>query len=93
LKCYIYNNTKYFLGQVKATDLDQGENARIYYYLLSNIPVPFIVDRLDGTIYANETLDREEQSSYEIIVKASNDNDYQQKNVTITLYEVLAYII
>jgi len=50
------------------------------------------VDRLDGTIYANETLDREEQSSYEIIVKASNDNDYQQKNVTITLYEVLAYI-
>lgn len=50
------------------------------------------MDRLDGTIYANETLDREEQSSYEIIVKASNDNDYQHKNVIITLYEVLTYI-
>lgn len=66
---------------MKATDLDQGENARIYYYLLSNKPVPFVVDRIDGTIYANDTLDREKQSSYEIIIKASNDNDYQQINV------------
>lgn len=74
------NRPQFKIGQIKATDLDQGENARIYYYLLSNMPVPFIVDRLDGTIYANKTLDREEQSSYEIIVKASNDNNYQQKN-------------
>ncbi|XP_025199596.1 cadherin-87A isoform X2 [Melanaphis sacchari] len=74
------NRPQYKIGQIKATDLDQGENARIYYYLISNISVPFIVDRIDGTIYANDTLDREKQSSYEIIVKASNDNDYQQKN-------------
>lgn len=80
---------KYFLGQVKATDLDQGENARIYYYLVSNISVPFIVDRLDGTIYANDTLDREKQSSYQIIVKASNDISYQQKNVTILCTYIL----
>lgn len=66
---------------MKATDLDQGENARIYYYLLSNNLVPFIVDRLDGTIYANDTLDREKQNSYEIIIKASNNNEYQQTNV------------
>lgn len=66
---------------MKATDLDQGENARIYYYLLSNT-VPFTVDRVDGVIYANETLDREKQSSYEIIIKASNDNEYQQTNVS-----------
>lgn len=70
-----------FLGQVKATDLDQGENARVYYYLLSNKSVPFIVDHLDGTIYANDTLDREQWSSYEIVIKASNDNEYQQTNV------------
>ncbi|XP_022160935.1 cadherin-87A isoform X1 [Myzus persicae] len=75
------NRPQYKIGQVKATDLDQGENARIYYYLASNISVPFIVDRLDGTIYANDTLDREKQSSYQIIVKASNDVSYQQKNV------------
>lgn len=74
---------KYFLGQVKATDLDQGENARIYYYLLPNEPIPFIVDRLDGSIYAIDTLDREKQSAYEIIIKASNDNEYQQTNVII----------
>lgn len=66
---------------MKATDLDQGENARIYYYLLSNT-VPFTVDHVDGVIYANETLDREKQSSYEIIIKASNDNEYQQTNVS-----------
>lgn len=66
---------------MKATDLDQGENARIYYYLLSNKPVPFVVDHIDGTIFANDTLDREKQNSYEIIIKASNDNEYQQTNV------------
>lgn len=69
-----------FVGQVKAIDLDQGENARVYYYLLSNM-VPFTVDHLDGIIYANETLDREKQTSYEIIIKASNDYEYQQTNV------------
>lgn len=68
---------------MKATDLDQGENARIYYYLLSNKSVPFIVDRFDGFIYANDTLDRENQSSYEIIVKASNENEFQQPNVCL----------
>lgn len=84
---------KYFLGQVKATDLDQGENARIYYYLRSNIPIPFIVDRLDGTIYANDTLDREKQNSYEITVFASNDNDYQLKVVNIIFLIIsLAFI-
>lgn len=44
------------------------------------------MDRLDGSIYANDTLDREKQSSYQIIVKASNDISYQQKNVTICTY-------
>jgi len=57
------------------------------------------VDRFDGTIYANDTLDREKQSSYQIIIKASNDINYQQKNVTIctciliiSLCIVLAFI-
>ncbi|XP_025413054.1 cadherin-87A isoform X2 [Sipha flava] len=74
------NRLQYKIGQVKATDSDQGENARIYYYLTSDKSVPFIVDRLDGTIYANDTLDREKQSSYEIIIKASNNNEYQETN-------------
>lgn len=73
---------------MKATDLDQGENARIYYYLISNQQVPFIVDRLDGTIHTNDTLDREKQSSYEIIIKASNDNEYQQTNVNILYFTI-----
>lgn len=71
---------------MKAIDLDQGENAHIYYYLMSNVPVPFIVDSLDGTIYANDTLDREKQNSYEIIIKASNDKEYRQTNVNMFVY-------
>jgi len=43
--------------------------------------VPFTVDHLDGTIFANDMLDREKQSSYEIIIKASNDHEYLQTNV------------
>lgn len=81
-----------YLGQVKATDLDQGENARIYYYLISDKSVPFIVDRLDGTIYANETLDREKKSSYEIIIKASNNNEYQETNVSNFFYDLIFII-
>ncbi|VVC44201.1 Hypothetical protein CINCED_3A007173 [Cinara cedri] len=81
------NRLQYKIGQVKATDLDQGENAQIYYYLISNQPVPFVVDHLDGTIYTNDTLDREKQSSYEILIKASNDNEYQQTNVIILYFK------
>lgn len=73
---------------MKATDVDQGENARIYYYLISNEPIPFIVDRLDGTIYANDTLDREEKSSYELIIKASNEDEYHQMDVCF-IYNLL----
>lgn len=39
------------------------------------------MDHLDGTIYTNDTLDREKQSSYDIIIKASNDNEYQHTDV------------
>ncbi|XP_050531653.1 cadherin-87A [Daktulosphaira vitifoliae] len=75
------NRPQHKIGQVKATDLDHGENAHIFYHLLTPNHIPFMIDRLDGTIYANDTLDREEQSSYEIVVKASNDNiEYQHTN-------------
>lgn len=71
--------------------MDQGENARIYYYLLSN-NVPFIVDHLDGTIYTNDTLDREKQSFYEIIIKASNENEYLEENVNFFVWNLNSFL-
>ncbi|XP_050430558.1 cadherin-87A [Adelges cooleyi] len=88
------NRLQYRIGQVKATDLDQGNNARIFYYLLSTKPSPFFVDRLDGTIYANDTLDREQQSSYEIVIKASNDIEYQHtKDLEMDDYSLARVLI
>lgn len=46
------------------------------------------MDHFDGTIHTNDTLDREKQSSYEIIIKASNDNEYQQTIVNILYFTI-----
>lgn len=64
------------VGHIQAIDRDFGENARVYYYLVKDETKSFIVDRLDGTIIANATLDREEKDSYDLFVKATNDPDY-----------------
>jgi len=65
------------IGKVVAVDKDEGENARVYYYIVEgNHDRSFIVDRLDGTIYSNTSLDREAKDSYEIFIKATNDPDY-----------------
>ncbi|KAK9508052.1 hypothetical protein O3M35_007799 [Rhynocoris fuscipes] len=65
------------IGRIEAVDKDEGDNARIYYYLLGNNEDKlFIVDRIDGTITTNATLDREERDTYDLFVKATNDPDY-----------------
>uniref|UniRef100_A0A1B6L3B2 Cadherin domain-containing protein n=1 Tax=Graphocephala atropunctata TaxID=36148 RepID=A0A1B6L3B2_9HEMI len=65
------------IGKVTAVDNDEGDNARVYYYVVQgNYDRSFIVDRLDGTIYSNTTLDRELRDTYDIYIKATNDPDY-----------------
>lgn len=70
------------IGKVTAVDKDEGDNARVYYYIVSgNEQRSFTVDRLDGNIYTNATLDRETQDSYDIYIKATNDPDYYSAKV------------
>ena len=72
-----------FIGKVTAVDKDEGDNARVYYYIVGgNEQRSFTVDRLDGSIYTNATLDRETQDTYDIYIKATNDPDYYSAKVS-----------
>lgn len=70
-----------------AVDRDEGDNARVYYYIVEgNQDRSFIVDRLDGTIYSNITLDREKRDSYNIYIKATGDPDFYSAKVSSSVY-------
>ncbi|KAE8740358.1 hypothetical protein FOCC_FOCC014138, partial [Frankliniella occidentalis] len=65
------------IGKVEAQDPDEGLYARIYYYIMRNSGSGlFTIERTDGTLYTNATLDREKEDSYELYIKASNDPDF-----------------
>lgn len=71
-----------FSGKVEAKDLDEGLYARIYYYIIRNSgPSLFSIERTDGSLYTNATLDREKEDSYELYIKASNDPDFFMSKV------------
>lgn len=62
------------IGTVKAIDKDSGDNGRVYYHVLEgNQEGAFTVDRTQGTIRANISFDRENQSEYAFTVYASNN--------------------
>nr|CAD7400227.1 unnamed protein product [Timema poppensis] len=66
-----------FVGRVEAVDHDEGKHAVIYYYiLLGNGDNQFYINKLDGSLYANQTFDREKKGEYELYIKASNDPNY-----------------
>lgn len=65
------------IGKLKAEDADEGENAKIYYYIIrGNENNIFSLDRHDGSVYVLVSLDRERNSSYEFYVKATNNANY-----------------
>lgn len=65
-----------------AEDLDEGENAKIYYFIIKgNENSMFAVDRRDGSVFALGVLDRERNDSYEFYVKASNNANYNSAGV------------
>lgn len=41
----------------------------------------FVVERTDGTLYTNATLDREKEDSFELYIKASNNPDFYMSKV------------
>lgn len=59
--------------QVKATDNDFGQYAAITYEIVGDdMNTIFTIDKNSGTIYAKDSLDREQISAYELIVKATD---------------------
>ncbi|XP_066591300.1 cadherin-87A [Prorops nasuta] len=66
----------YFVGKVIAEDKDEGRHAKIYYYIVGgNEGYAFYMDKSDGSIFANKSFDREQNSKYVLSVLASNDPD------------------
>ncbi|XP_066907242.1 cadherin-87A [Halyomorpha halys] len=64
------------IGIIEAIDRDEGENSKVYFYIVKDESKFFVVDKLNGTIISSVTLDREEKDSYDIYIKATNDPDY-----------------
>ena len=62
------------VGQLMATDLDQGENGTLTYSIRGDTEV-FYVDATNGEIFTNESLDREEVSSYSFLVEVVDNPD------------------
>ena len=75
--------------QLSASDADSGSSGWLFYRLDSGAQDRFIVDSLSGTVLVgNATLDREERSSYRLVVIAT-DRGTPSLSGTATLSVVL----
>ncbi|KAF2987751.1 hypothetical protein EK904_015163 [Melospiza melodia maxima] len=85
---YTLNNATR-VGHVTATDLDEGENARITYYLSAEDgDNPYSIQQ-DGTILVTGSLDRESKDKYELLLLASDNGVPQRQNFTHISIRVL----
>ncbi|XP_059478412.1 cadherin-87A [Neocloeon triangulifer] len=69
------------IGTVHADDADEGFNAKVYYTLVSGGDDSFSVGKTDGKVRSKLSLDREMKESYSLLIKASNDPDYDPERV------------
>ncbi|XP_030347049.1 protocadherin Fat 4-like [Strigops habroptila] len=77
------------VGQVTATDLDEGENARITYHLSAEDgDNPYSIQQ-DGTILGTGYVDRESKEKYELLLVASDNGVPQRQNFTYVSIQVL----
>nr|XP_009672244.1 PREDICTED: protocadherin Fat 4-like [Struthio camelus australis] len=77
------------VGHVAATDLDEGENARITYYVSAvDGDNPYAIQQ-DGTILVNGYVDRETKENYELLLVASDNGVPQRQNFTYVSIQVL----
>ncbi|CAH0392596.1 unnamed protein product [Bemisia tabaci] len=77
------------VGQVKATDADEGQNAVVYYSLPDDIP--FSIQEEDGVITTTEPLDYEKQQVYRFVVTARDgapDPRLATATVTVSVLDV-----
>ncbi|KAL5011978.1 hypothetical protein ScPMuIL_010529 [Solemya velum] len=76
-------NTNFF--QVNATDRDTGNNGRITYSLLNPPNTKFGIFPVDGFLYVNDSLNREERDSYTLRIRAV-DNGQPVLSSTATVH-------
>lgn len=70
------------VGELKAIDRDLESSNPITYCLIEgNEFLEFSLDRITGILYTNQTLDREKQSSYDLLVKAINDGSTCEEHI------------
>uniref|UniRef100_A0A5F7ZWY3 Protocadherin Fat 3 n=1 Tax=Macaca mulatta TaxID=9544 RepID=A0A5F7ZWY3_MACMU len=90
----IYENTatKALLTRVQAVDPDVGINRKVVYSLADSAGGVFSIDSSSGIIILEQPLDREQQSSYNISVRATDQSPGQSLSslttVTITVLDI-----
>lgn len=82
-----------YVGAVKATDLDSGNDGKVYYFLVgSSNDKGFAIDRNTGVLRVSRHLDRETQNRIILTVLAKNDgsirgNDTDEAQVIISIQD------
>lgn len=78
-----------YVGEVRAVDLDRGENGSISYSLVSGEDVGFTINSESGVITAHAQYDREVRPSYTITVEArDNGTTVQLSSESLFLVEI-----
>jgi Cadherin domain len=82
------------VGQVQAFDPDVGLNAKIYYHILGgNEGNWFYIDRTHGFVFNRIELDREQRSGYDLLIKATNDPQFQVSQVNTLTVSLLMRVL
>ncbi|TRY60847.1 hypothetical protein DNTS_021639 [Danionella cerebrum] len=90
----VYENTasKALLTRVQAIDPDLGVNRKVVYSLVDSADGVFSIDKSSGVVLLERQLDREIQSSYQIMVKALDQGVPIRlssfANITITVLDI-----
>ncbi|CAH2223924.1 protocadherin-20 [Pelobates cultripes] len=79
------NSPNAFLAKLYATDADSGDRGQVSYFLGSDAPSYFSLDRVTGILTVSTMLDREEKEKYRFTVKA-RDSGFPAKETVATVY-------
>lgn len=78
-----------FVTKISAKDADSGNNGEVTYHLVDDFEQTFVIDESTGEINTNAKLDREEISSYELIVEARDRGEPQLTGTATVLVTIL----
>ncbi|XP_028982383.1 cadherin-related tumor suppressor [Diachasma alloeum] len=78
-----------YVTRVSARDADSGENGQITYHLVNDFDEFFVIDENSGEIQTNMKLDREDVSSYELVVEARDQGEPTLSGTATVLVTVL----